>query len=107
VAVAAALSCRPDILLLDEPTAGQDHDQVERMMAALGSGAGPAALLFATHDIELALRHATRIWVLEGGRLVVDDAPREAAEQVLALLGSAALVAPAPLAGSATSSEHS
>jgi energy-coupling factor transport system ATP-binding protein len=107
VAVAAALSCRPDILLLDEPTAGQDHDQVERMMAALGSGAGPAALLFATHDIELALRHATRIWVLEGGRLVVDDAPREAAEQVLALLGSAALVAPAPPAGSATSSEHS
>ena len=103
VAVGAALSCRPDILLLDEPTAGQDHDQVERMMAALRSEAGPGALLFATHDIDLALRHATRIWVLDGGLLVVDDVPREAAEQVLALLGPGALAAPAD---SASSSEH-
>ena len=34
-AVAAALTCQPRVLLLDEPTSGQDHDQIERMMNAL------------------------------------------------------------------------
>jgi energy-coupling factor transport system ATP-binding protein len=87
VAVAAALTCRPDLLLLDEPTAGQDHDQVERMMAALGGEHGPPALLFATHDIELALRHATRVWVLERGRLVLDASPRDAAQQLASFEG--------------------
>ena len=76
VAVAAALACRPDILVLDEPTSGQDHDQVERMMDAL---ADPhRVLLFATHDVDLALRHATRVVVLDAGRVVLDATPAEA-----------------------------
>jgi len=87
VAVAAALTCQPDLLLLDEPTAGQDRNQVERMMDTVGGAGGPNALIFATHDIDLALRHATRIWLLDGGRIVLDDAPRDAAERVAALLG--------------------
>jgi energy-coupling factor transporter ATP-binding protein EcfA2 len=70
VAVAAALACDPDLLVLDEPTSGQDADQVERMMDALGR----RTALFATHDVDLALRHATRVLVLDGGR-VVDDGP--------------------------------
>ncbi len=70
VAVAAALACEPDVLALDEPTSGQDHDQVERMMTALPSP--DRALLFATHDEDLARRHATRVWRLDGGRLVLD-----------------------------------
>lgn len=87
VAVAAALTCRPELLLLDEPTAGQDRNQVERMMDALRVECGPKALLFATHDIDLAFRYANRIWLLERGRVVVDAAPRDAAERVNALLG--------------------
>ncbi len=77
VAVAAALACEPDVLVLDEPTSGQDHDQVERMMEALRDDR--RALLFATHDVALALRHATRVWVLDGGRLVADLDPAAAA----------------------------
>lgn len=75
VAVASALACRPDVLVLDEPTSGQDHDQVERMMQALR--APDRALLFATHDVPLALRHATRVVVMEQGRITI-DAPTEA-----------------------------
>jgi energy-coupling factor transport system ATP-binding protein len=77
VAVAAALACDPDVLVLDEPTSGQDHDQVERMMSALTADSD-RALLFATHDVDLALRHATRIWILEGGRVVLDAPPDRA-----------------------------
>ncbi len=70
VAVAAALACRPRLLLLDEPTAGQDHDQVERTFAALASALADGALVFATHDLDLALRWATRLVVIEGGQVV-------------------------------------
>lgn len=75
VAVAAALSCAPDLLLLDEPTSGQDHDQVERMMLALRDALADKALVFATHDVDLALRHATRIIVLAAGRVIADGSP--------------------------------
>ena len=75
VAVAAALACAPLILALDEPTSGQDHDQVERMMAALREGLAGGALLFATHDLGLALRHATRLIVVAGGRIAADGPP--------------------------------
>lgn len=74
-AVAAALSCRPEVLLLDEPTSGQDHDQIERMMCALREGLADGVLLFATHDIDLALRHATRVLILHEGSTIADASP--------------------------------
>lgn len=77
-AVAAALACAPRLLLLDEPTSGQDHDQIEHMMASLRDALAGGALVFATHDVELALRHATRILVLHEGRLLVDAPPQVA-----------------------------
>lgn len=77
-AVAAALSCDPDILLLDEPTSGQDTEQIERLMHGLRGPAGnKRLLLFATHDLDLALRHATRIIRLGGGRVLSDCSPSE------------------------------
>jgi energy-coupling factor transport system ATP-binding protein len=76
-AVGAALACNPDIVVLDEPTSGQDHDQVERMMRAV-RGDETRSLVFATHDIDLALRHADRVWLLESGRIVLDASPAEA-----------------------------
>jgi energy-coupling factor transporter ATP-binding protein EcfA2 len=94
-AVAAALSCRPDVLLLDEPTSGQDTAQVERMMSGLKeAGQDQRLLVFATHDVELALRHADRVIILEAGRITADEDP----ENVLPLIAeSSSLVLP-PLA---------
>jgi energy-coupling factor transporter ATP-binding protein EcfA2/energy-coupling factor transporter transmembrane protein EcfT len=79
-AVAAALACRPEVLLLDEPTSGQDHDQIERMMVALRGGLCDGVLLFATHDVDLALRHATRVIVLDRGAVIADGPPGVLAE---------------------------
>ena len=74
VAVAAAWTAGPDLLLLDEPTSGQDDGQVDQMMAAL-SAPGAPALLFATHDLSAALRYATRALLIHGGELLADGPP--------------------------------
>lgn len=76
VAVAAAVATAPAVLALDEPTAGQDSASLERLM--LGLRAFPGALLFATHDLRLTLRHATRAIVMVDGQIVRDGPPQEA-----------------------------
>jgi energy-coupling factor transporter ATP-binding protein EcfA2 len=75
VAVAAALACRPPLLLLDEPTAGQDPDAVEAVADALRTTMSGGAVLFATHDESFATRHATRVIRIDAGRLV-DQVPK-------------------------------
>lgn len=87
VAVAAALSCAPRVLVLDEPTSGQDHDQVEHMMQALREALRDGALVFATHDVDLALRHATRVLLLEDGAVIAQGSPGELVERLLAMKG--------------------
>ncbi len=74
-AVAAALACAPRLLVLDEPTSGQDRDQVDRMLRALPDALPDGAVLFASHDLDVVLRHATRVLVLDAGRLVADGPP--------------------------------
>ena len=75
VAVAACLACSPQVLILDEPTAGQDREQVERMMQGLRQSMAHGALLFATHDLSLAQEHATRILVVDQGQIVAGGLP--------------------------------
>jgi energy-coupling factor transporter ATP-binding protein EcfA2 len=76
VAVAAAVATAPAVLALDEPTAGQDSASLERLM--VGLRAFPGALLFATHDLRLTLRHATRAIVMVDGKIVRDAPTQEA-----------------------------
>jgi energy-coupling factor transporter ATP-binding protein EcfA2/energy-coupling factor transporter transmembrane protein EcfT len=73
-AVAAAVACRPAVLVLDEPTSGQDRDQVDRMLTAL-SERRDGCLIFASHDLDVVLRHATRVVVMVCGSIVADGPP--------------------------------
>ena len=79
VAVASALSCKPQILMLDEPTAGQDHAQMQGMMHHLTGDGPPDALIFTTHDVSLALEYSTRVIVLQDGQIQYDGPPLAAA----------------------------
>lgn len=70
VALGAILSLRPALLILDEPTMGQDWRSLSRVMDFLVelNGDGQSILLI-THDHKLVCRYAERILALEGGRL--------------------------------------
>jgi energy-coupling factor transporter ATP-binding protein EcfA2 len=75
LALAIGLALRPRTLILDEPSAGQDHRTAAAFMAAVGRIPGLESLYFVTHDVDLALTHADRILVLLDGRIVADGPP--------------------------------
>ena len=69
VAIAGLLAMQPEILLLDEPTAGLDHQGTEDLLVVLEElSSRHATLVFTTHDVELAFRFADEVALFEGGR---------------------------------------
>lgn len=71
VAIAGLVAMQPEILLLDEPTAGLDHEGTEDLLGVLeGLERNGTTLVFSTHDVELAYRFADEVAVFEGGRIL-------------------------------------
>ena len=70
VALASVLALEPQLLILDEPTMGQDWGSLSRVMDFLSqlNGHGQAILLI-THDHKLVCRYAQRILILQDGKL--------------------------------------
>jgi energy-coupling factor transport system ATP-binding protein len=77
VAIASVLAMQSKILLLDEPTAGQDYRSYISFMEYLRSLSELDVLLFITHDLDLALRFTQRVLLLRDGNLVADGPPLE------------------------------
>ena len=69
-ALAATLSMYPALLILDEPTVGQDWQHLSRMMDFVSdlNRAGQTVLLI-THDTRLVERYAGRVWEMAGGKI--------------------------------------
>ncbi len=77
-AIASVLALNPRVLVLDEPTAGQDAAGREALATALRRlSAGGLAVLLVTHDLEFASACARRWIRLHGGRVASDGPPRE------------------------------
>jgi len=77
VSIAAILAMRSRILIMDEPTAGQDYRNYMEFMDAILQLPGFEAILFITHDIDLAVIYANRVWVVNGGQIIADGPPSE------------------------------
>ncbi len=84
-ALASIVVARPSLLLLDEPTRGLDYLSKERLIEMLRRRQRQgAAIVMATHDVELVARAADRVVLLAEGEIVVDGSPR-------AVLGESAI----------------
>ncbi len=78
VNIAIGLLGEQSILLLDEPSAALDPRQRERVWEfVLSLAAGGTTVIYSTHNIQEAERHAQRVLVLADGELIFTGSPRE------------------------------
>ena len=74
VTIASILVLDPEMLILDEPTAGQDFRHYTEIMEFLrGLSALGIAVVMITHDMHLMLEYADRAVVFSQGRIIADD----------------------------------
>jgi len=77
ISIASILSMRSRILIMDEPTAGQDYWNYTAFMDSILQMPGFDSILFITHDIDLAVIYANRILLIYSGRIIADGTPHE------------------------------
>jgi energy-coupling factor transport system ATP-binding protein len=78
LAIAAVIVLRPDVLIVDEPTTGQDPARSREIMDLLAElNAEGTTVLVITHVMELVAEYARRVLVLHNGRLLLEGAPRD------------------------------
>ena len=76
LSVAAMVVGKPEVVVLDEPTFGQDYHQAQNLMQLLRDLADDgAAVVFITHDMRLVAEYADRAAVLCDGEIVFDGTP--------------------------------
>lgn len=79
VAIARVLATGAPLVLADEPTASLDlHHQIAVLDLLRRHARAPGTVVAVLHDLGLAARHADRIVILDGGRVVADAPPRAA-----------------------------
>jgi len=77
--MASVLALQPRLLILDEPTVGQDWRHLEQLMMLVDTlRAGGSAVLLISHDFKLIHRHATRVVLLRHGRITAEGVALDA-----------------------------
>lgn len=81
LSVGTALIVGPPVLALDEPTYGQDRERAMELMGLLSSlNAEGVTIVMVAHDMQLVADYATRLAVLDRGRLLVDGPTKQVLE---------------------------
>ena len=76
VTIASILAINPDVIILDEPTAGQDYKHYTEFMEFIkGLSNKGISIIMVTHDMQLTLEYCDRAVVLSGGKKIADDKP--------------------------------
>ena len=78
VALASILAWNPKILMLDEPTIGQDYRQKENLLQfILQMKAQSKTIIIVTHDVEFVAECSPRVLLMREGRIVADGEARK------------------------------
>lgn len=77
VAVGSIIAMKPTVIVVDEPTTGQDWKQSEDMMALLDSlNSQGCTIVIITHNMRIVAEHAKRTIVMHQGRIILDGTTR-------------------------------
>ncbi len=74
--IGIAMAGDPDVLLLDEPTAGVSSEGIGEVMALIEDVSTDHAVLLVEHNMDVVMDLSDRIAVLHQGALIADDEPR-------------------------------
>ncbi len=78
VAIAGILALKPQILVLDEPTAGLDPLSAYEMMQTFATiHKRGTTIILVTHDMDIVLRYATDVVVMKNGRIIEETTPQQ------------------------------
>ncbi len=83
VAIAGILALKPDVLIMDEPTAGLDRQgkrELFRLLKDLHEKKG-LTIILVTHDMNDVVKYAEQVFVLSDGKLALAGTPAEVFEQ--------------------------
>lgn len=82
VSIADVMVLKPELLLLDEPTAYLDRLHTRKLMTTLQDiHANGTTIVMATHDLDLVYRWADWMFVMDRGRLVLQGEPKDVFSQ--------------------------
>lgn len=89
VAVASVLAMKTKILILDEPTLGQDFNRIRSLMMLLRSlNKQGLAVVVITHDVNIAAEYACRAILMHKGKILADGDPHDVLSQEDLLLSA-------------------
>lgn len=96
VTLASLLACRPEVLILDEPTTGLDYFECIHIMEQIRElNEAGTTIIMVTHDMELVQDYAKRVLVISGGKLLGNGGTKDIMTNLEML--AAASVAPAQI----------
>jgi energy-coupling factor transport system ATP-binding protein len=78
VALASVLAWNPTVVILDEPTIGQDHQQKEKLRQFIAQlNAQKKTVIIVTHDVEFVAECNPRVMLMSEGKIVADGSAEE------------------------------
>ena len=78
VAIAGILAINPDVLILDEPTAGLDYQSSDEIMSLVSSfHKNGKTIILVTHDMDLVYRYASKAFFIDECKIAFQGTPRE------------------------------
>ena len=83
--IATTLAMDPELMLLDEPTQGMSHEDVERVTALIRKAAANRTILMVEHNMNVVANIADRITVLQRGQVIADGSYAEVSRDPLVM----------------------
>ena len=81
IAIARALAMNPEVILFDEPTSALDPEMIGEVLDLMKEVAARGiTMLVVTHEMGFARNVANRIFFMDGGKIAVDDTPKNVFE---------------------------